>query len=247
MNVKIALLSCLLSLPAYGDDASKIKYGTWNKEIPSVINTLSPESVKESYQTSQEKIEISKRSEEFNRAVDYLNSSEYLSTQEKYRKKISTIFNREKGIEEKEEYSTGRVIVFISESIPLITLRNIARDLERVGGVMYMRGMIGGMNKVLPSALFSSGVLKIDPSCTVNCAHRKTQIMIDPILFRKYGVKKVPAVTIQKGFNVLDYCHSNIDLKTNPVVIYGDASLKYTLEQYQNHSNDNIDNLLQRL
>jgi len=244
------LFLILTTHTAQGSEENAVTYKQWKKEIPVAIDLQDKSTIEKSFEISKKKSYDMMQKPEFKSLLSEINSNEFQIKQAAYRNQIEGILSGEtKTIKERsdEQYSQGRVIVFISETIPLTTLRNISRDLEKIGGVMYMRGMIGGMNKVLPTALFSSNVLKIDPSCTHNCRHRATQIMIDPILFRKYGIKRVPAVTIQKGFNILDYCHSNIDVKTNPIVTYGDASLKYHLERYQEMSNDKIKHLIKKI
>ena len=180
----------------------------------------------------------------------HINSVNWKSNQNKYRLKAAKILGTEQYLEkEKIELDrSAKVVVFISESVPLKTLRNYASVLDKVGGALIMRGMIGGMSEVRPTALFSSEVLKIDSTCQQNCKFFKTQVLIDPLLFRKYNISSVPAITVQKGVQFQTYCHSVDQIKTNDTVVYGDVSIEYALGRYLDEKSDSdVDFLLKKL
>lgn len=162
--------------------------------------------------------------------VDSVNGEKWKNKVSKYREIISKDLKIEVNKENLELQTKDRVMVFISESIPIETLRNYAKDLEKVGGVFVMRGMIGGLKTIRPQALFSAEVLRVDRSCRNNCVFRKTEILVDPIMFRKYEIDKVPAIVVQSGLDIFDYCHTTAKFEIEKNVVYGDSSLKYAME-----------------
>lgn len=179
-----------------------------------------------------------------------LNSDEFKQEQNKYRLRAAKILGTDQYLdkEEIELDRSAKVIVFISESVPLPTLRNYAAALDKVGGALIMRGMIGGMTEVRPTALFSSEILKIDSSCKQNCRFFKTQVLIDPLLFRKYNIKSVPAISVQKGVQLQTYCHAVDEIKVNDTVVYGDVSIKYALGRYlEQKPDDDVEFLLGKM
>lgn len=134
-----------------------------------------------------------------------------------------------------------RVYLFVSSSMPLQTLRNYATSVARMKDpnvIMVMRGFIGGMSRIQPTIDFVSSVLKEDPSCTFfesECRMRQANLVVDPLLFRRYGIDRVPAVVFIKGMKSIDAALSEGDIEntdfTEAYTIYGDASLEYILEK----------------
>lgn len=134
-----------------------------------------------------------------------------------------------------------RPILFISTSIPLTTLRNYAADLEKVRGVMALRGFKDGIENPLPTMKFIASILRVNPQCEgVDCKMRNVQILIDPILFREYAIKKVPSFTIHGATDLGSYCSGSSDeLNKNDVVLVGDSKLKYLIEKLGRENNTN--------
>jgi hypothetical protein len=100
-----------------------------------------------------------------------------------------------------------------------------------------MRGFVGGMAKIQPTIAFVSDVLKEDPSCTSTeseCRMRQANLVVDPLLFRRYGIDRVPAVVFATGVMAENPGLSEGDAKntniTNSYTVYGDASLEYILQ-----------------
>jgi len=135
---------------------------------------------------------------------------------------------------------TERIYIFISSSIPIQTLRNYALALDRLGDpniVMVMRGFVDGMKHIKPTIKFVGGILRKDPSCDMTkqkCETFRADFQIDPLLFRRYQIAKVPSVVYAADVNVVDVQMSE-GLEGNAVVsdyyvLYGDASLEYVLD-----------------
>ncbi len=141
-----------------------------------------------------------------------------------------------------EDLTEDRLVVFVSSSVPLATLRNYAAALEKTGGVMVLRGAIGSLRIMGPTMSFVASVLKIDPSCTGgSCAMRSTNRVIDPELFRENGISRVPAAIFVKGLSLEPYCErfNEGDLPKNAVhVVYGDVSPRHMAEELFRLSKD---------
>ena len=143
---------------------------------------------------------------------------------------------KEKGRLEESE----RVYIFVSSSMPLQTVRNYAASVSRLRDsrvTLVMRGFVGGMAKIQPTIAFVSDVLKEDPSCTSTeseCRMRQANLVVDPLLFRRYGIDRVPAVVFATGVMAENPGLSEGDIKntniTNSYTVYGDASLEYILQ-----------------
>lgn len=125
------------------------------------------------------------------------------------------------------------VLVFISSSVPLETLRSYARDLDLLGDprvVMVMRGFVGGMKRFKPTLDFILDVLKEDPDCDLlsqECRVYNASIHIDPLLFRELQVEAVPAVAYVRGLRLSEpTCESG---ELDAWILYGDVSLEYAL------------------
>ncbi len=136
-----------------------------------------------------------------------------------------------------------RIYVFISESVPLQTLRNFAADLDKMkepNVIMVLRGFVGGMTEILPTARFVSSILQKDPDCDVfageDCLSYQVNIQIDPLLFRRYHIERVPAVVFAKGVGQVDNGFGSKGLEDQAAggewfSFMGDASLGYSLER----------------
>lgn len=130
-------------------------------------------------------------------------------------------------------------VLFVSSSMPVVTLRTYAGQLEKAGGVMAFRGMPGGLTRVAPMAKLSAGILRLDPGCEgPACAMRNVQLIVDPLAFRHHGVDAVPALAMIPGDPAQPYCERDEtggqESQTGSVahVVYGDAALSGLLDEY---------------
>lgn len=122
-----------------------------------------------------------------------------------------------------------RPVLFVSSSMPLITLRRYAYDLEKVGGAMILRGGVGGLSTLRETLGFSQKVLTVKTDCVQNCKFMATPILIDPILFKRYQIDKVPALVLEKS-STEPHCKVDFDHGAGSIV-YGDASLRGMLDE----------------
>ena len=141
-----------------------------------------------------------------------------------------------------------RPLLFISSSMPMRTLRTYAQSLERVGGAMILRGFVDGMDNIKPTLHFISDILKVDLHCTKEpCARRQVEVLIDPFIFREYGIKAVPAFTVHDITELEAYCKGTEGLNPASVVVYGDNSIEYLAEQFARKSGRSIEQLVKEI
>ena len=151
-----------------------------------------------------------------------------------------------------------RIYLFISSSVPIGTLRNYARDLDRLGDpnvFMVLQGFVGGMKRVKPTMDFVLKIITEDADCDIQknkCSAYRANVKIDPLLFRKYGITRVPAAVYVPDVRIMDATLSEGmegNAKTGDhYVLHGDASLAYMLETLRRPSGRrSIDLLIEAL
>jgi type-F conjugative transfer system pilin assembly protein TrbC len=151
--------------------------------------------------------------------------------------------------------SDERIYIFISSAMPLQTIRNYTASVARLSDpniTFVMRGFVEGMTKIQPTIRFIGSVLQRDSSC--NPAEEKCEMLpaglaVDPLLFRRYGIDRVPAVTYVRGLKSEDAGLSEGDRKNSSIseghTAFGDASLEFLIEQIQRETGSlSLTNLL---
>lgn len=145
-----------------------------------------------------------------------------------------------------------RIYVFVSKSMPLHVIRTYAADIARLGDrrvQMVMRGFVGGMSKIVPTINFVADVLKKDPMCQLTseskCEMLGVDFLIDPLLFQRYGVERVPTFVYASGVEVKNPGGSegftpNIMSSGNVLSIAGDASFAYILSNFARESGSDM-------
>lgn len=137
-----------------------------------------------------------------------------------------------------EQLGDYRVFVFISESVPEVTLKNYMRDAKKRNDILLvMRGVIGSADHLKPTLSFMTKLscgkeykdLKPDDGCA------PSRIDINPLLFSLFGVKQVPAIV----YSQLSYTELLIrenmgqPLKDEEYfIIRGDMGLNYAFEKF---------------
>jgi conjugal transfer pilus assembly protein TrbC len=183
-----------------------------------------------------------------------INSKEMIEAQKKWRLQLATKMGVNAWQTKEQQTNSaqqGRVsnssplpfsekpLLFISQSIPLSTLRRYAADLEAVGGVMIMRGFVGGLSEMKPTLRFIDSIIKKRAHCTTEpCERYRTQVLVDPILFREYQIQRVPAFTIHGATILSSYCHDTEELNTATAVAYGDTSIKHLATTVFRHTSN---------
>lgn len=135
-----------------------------------------------------------------------------------------------------------RIYIFISSSVPGVTLKNYVKAvsyLKERNIRLVLRGFIGGARHVKPTLTFIKDLIFKDPSCNPlrgKCATYNAQVIIDPMLFTRYGINKVPAVVYASSVSVMDDkmsegLNSNAKVPSH-YVLYGDVGLEYAIEKF---------------
>lgn len=155
----------------------------------------------------------------------YYKSEEFQEKVKKYKAELKKFFNETYGIEFQdkevsfqkyyEDYwkqkkkgvflkEGERIYVFVSSSMGEDAVRAFVRDSSLVYGEIYfvLRGGISGLTYLTPTVKWIINALKIDASCDLlkgECELYNREFLIDPLLFRKFEIKKVPVVVYVKG------------------------------------------------
>jgi type-F conjugative transfer system pilin assembly protein TrbC len=85
------------------------------------------------------------------------------------------------------------MIVFISSSIPMDTLKRYAASASDKT-VFVLRGTVGSPKTIMPTINFIKDVL-----CDERVKCRGVSIIINPELFKEYGIERVPTVIVHAG------------------------------------------------
>ena len=168
-------------------------------------------------------------------AKQALDSPQYQQQKQHYRQVIQKQLMPDLPIPEAspaEVTADAYPLLFISQGIPLQTLRNYVLPLKRAGGKMVLRGAVGGLDRIKPTVAFIASVLRKSPDCHGHhCEMHPVEVLIDPLLFRDYGVHQVPALTMQRG--EINHCEDSPLPDAERHVVYGVASLAALLDEYR--------------
>lgn len=121
------------------------------------------------------------------------------------------------------EPDAPRLIVFVSFSMPLESLKRMAAQAERAGAAMVLRGLVED-EKGRPSFQATgadAGKLGME---------KGQGFSVNPMVFRKYDIRQVPAFVLLTQ-NDCKTCGE--DFIPEHLKIHGDVSLDYALRQMQ--------------
>ena len=97
--------------------------------------------------------------------------------------------------------------IFISFSMPKESLKVLAKQAKKAGGTLVLRGLVdNSVKKTLATIVEVFGKEEFDG------------FTIDPLAFKNFGIKAVPAVVVAESSKKFD-------------VMYGDVSLYYALKE----------------
>jgi len=111
------------------------------------------------------------------------------------------------------------IFIFVSLSMPLESLTRAARDAQRAGAVLIMRGLPYGFGG--PNWKKSMDALK--PMTELGAP-----LELHPALFTQYGVTSVPTVIVAAGSPA---CPVDAPCSITYARVLGDVSLAYALDQ----------------
>ena len=119
-----------------------------------------------------------------------------------------------------------RLLIFISSSVPEASLKALAHDAARIDAPLVLRGIVG---TGFPStARFMMNVLGANRKKPATPADPSVvRAMIDPVLFRRFDVRTVPAfVLVPDGACLGHACPTAVP---DHVHVAGDVTLDYAL------------------
>ena len=154
--------------------------------------------------------------------------------------------------------SDERLYVFISSSVPLSTLRTYASELDKLndsGVSMVTRGFVDGMKHFKPTLELVRSILVKDSTCDLSaekCDAYNAAISIDPLVFRKYGIERVPAIAYVRGISqeaaISGGEAENLKGSQDTYIVYGDVSVECALETIAEETkSDRVNNLIRKL
>ena len=157
--------------------------------------------------------------------------------------KASTYYkDYEQGEKKTSLKNDERLYVFISSSVPTHILRQYTIAINKLKDpniVMVMRGFVDGAKKIKPTINFISSIITKEDGCNYlkeKCNILPVKIIVDPMVFSKYGINEVPSFVYAKDVRVIDLDMSeglegNISLSSF-YSMSGDAGLDYVLEAF---------------
>jgi len=188
------------------------------------------------YNATQEQ-EFQKRVEQYKESLaDIITQKKGLSLRDVYRDYAGKKKKEKEGVLKLDP--DERLYVFVSSSVPKETIRNyvtfVSSHIE--GNVVFvLRGGVGGLKRLSPTVGWIYDVIKKDKFCEEgNCEVYEVEFVIDPFLFRRYRVERVPAIVYAKGEELTKFEGSEgledkwrvrVWMKT-----YGDMGLAYHLK-----------------
>lgn len=113
-----------------------------------------------------------------------------------------------------------QLLVFVSFSMPMPTLKALARDVNRVGGKLVLRGLVKGSSS---EGSFPTGSF---PETLIKLQELQEEILIDPTLFEAYQVERVPTFVLREKTT------ESAEEKMTYDVLSGNVSLGFALEQF---------------
>lgn len=139
-------------------------------------------------------------------------------------------------------------MLFISSSVPLQTLRNYVIDIEKVDGVMVLKGMIEPYNEITPTLEFIRQLLLVDRNCEgMDCSIRNIKIAIDPERFSHYSINYVPALVIERDPDFSPMCQNDKEYQSISKTAYGDAALSGLMMAISTNNDKELKRMIDKL
>lgn len=156
-----------------------------------------------------------------------------------------------------------RIYIFVSKSVPIETVRTYVKLLDKLQeplAIMTMRGFVGGATTVKPTMDYMGSLFSKDPNCNPvenvdkECETYRIESQIDPLVFRRYNITKVPAVVFATGVNKIGGQVGGSEGIDEDFQIGkwwsvdGDAGIDYMLEKINNEAkNENLAKVVKKM
>lgn len=112
-----------------------------------------------------------------------------------------------------------RILIAVSLSMPKETLDRLAQQAAKVGAHLVLRGMVG--DSLVKTAKATAPFVE---------RHVGLQFDIDPTIFRRFGIQRVPTFVLTRDDQELRSCTTECDATDYYVSVAGDVTLDYALE-----------------
>ncbi|MEM4134379.1 MAG: TrbC family F-type conjugative pilus assembly protein [Candidatus Micrarchaeia archaeon] len=234
-------------------DGKLIKKQTQNDvKISDIIkvNEKAKEIEKEIKQSSLENKHTSSAEKWAESVYNYYQSEEFQKNYRKYKEQIENMllqgqdfssndfvnpYKDMKSLKAIELNPDERIYILISSSMPENTIKNYIKQSLNFSSNVYfvLRGGIKGLSKVQPTVNWLYNMIKVNPLCEKeNCEVYPVRILIDPFIYRKFNIDKVPAVIYVRGLPDISIVkESEGKLKhTFSAISLGDISIEYHLK-----------------
>lgn len=219
------------------------------------INLTISNKVKDEAEQIAGQIDKGARSKEFKQKVneyeEYILNDKDLSFREEINKYPSLMEKLQGGNEKyvgtnyKNNYLAHdeRLIIAISSSVPMETVKNYFDSLTEVytDVVFVLNGLIDNdVQKIRPTVEYTTQLLKKRNLNTNNAEQDRYLFRVDinPKIFTKYSLEKVPAVIFVKNYNPYSEIQGNAQIdgedgiaEEDVYIAYGDSNIKYVLEK----------------
>lgn len=137
--------------------------------------------------------------------------------------------NRENGL-----YENTHVYVFVSESVPGVTLRNYQNALAGISATFVLRGLVGDdPSNFQPTQDWVQRMLCGEPPYEAGSKCFLNPVDISPNLFRMFGIDQAPALVYVPDPEQIASCGISPIPDKDFFVWYGDLAPSYVLEQIQ--------------
>lgn len=136
-----------------------------------------------------------------------------------------------------------RIYIFVSSSLPDRVLENYVRAVDELKSdkiIFVLRGAVGGMTYIGPTINWVMRYMLKSKECELEgnkvvkgCQLYSVKFIIDPLLFRKYKIDKVPAVLYVSGVKRIEDFSEGLEEVSydKGVLSYGDVDFYYHLYQ----------------
>lgn len=158
-----------------------------------------------------------KRKDVFSQVEPGMNSFPKIEAQRGTGIDIDAIASRYKQ-KAKAKQNVDGVYAFASLSMPTASLKKLAEDTRKIGGVLVFRGFRNGNYRDMAQAISDLGI-------------QSANIQINPNVFKQYKVEAVPAIVVVKANAEINLDDEGCVFPTEFSKVSGDVSLAYALEE----------------
>jgi conjugal transfer pilus assembly protein TrbC len=113
----------------------------------------------------------------------------------------------------------NNIYIFVSFSMPDATIQNLLRDAHKIKAPLIIRG------------LYQNSFQETTKKLLTLLPEKKGGVLLDPTLFKRFKIDKVPAFVITTQRCIEDKACTDYD------VIYGDVTFHYALEELKSRTN----------